>query len=74
MASIVGRRAAPKGVARKFAGRSVSRAVRNASLDKSSHRPVIHAGMGLPVRKPTTSLVKELQLKSEPIVKFHRAV
>jgi len=47
MLSIVGRKAAPKGVDRKSDGR----------LD-------IQEGMDPPVRKPTQSLVKELQLKS----------
>ena len=46
MASMVGRRAAPKGVERKSAGRSLMK-----------------SGMAQPVRKPTASLVKELQLK-----------
>lgn len=63
--SIVGLRAAPKGVARKSVGKSTSD---TASVwgDQGIYifKPLIKAGMDPPVRNPAQSLVNELQLKS----------
>jgi hypothetical protein len=65
MASMVGRRAAPKGVDKKSLGRSDSWTIRQRVLGmKETSVPLINDGIDPPVRKPTTSLVKELQLKS----------
>ena len=67
MASMVGRSAAPRGVERKSAGRSNCvkiRLVKEAGKKVKTTAPLIHAGIDPPVRNPTQSFVKELQLKS----------
>lgn len=65
MASMVGRRAAPKGVDKKSLGRSIhDRSNKVPRTEKKTRVPLMKVGIDPPVRKPTTSLVNELQLKS----------
>lgn len=64
IASIVGLREAPKGVERKSVGRSVDKYIDLRRFTTSQFSPLMKSGIELPVKKPTTSFVNELQLKS----------
>jgi hypothetical protein len=68
MASIVGRRAAPKGVDRKSEGRSVGSQQLLPSRSRRSFVLLMKSGIEPPVRKPIQSFVNELQLKSAETV------
>ena len=66
MPSIIGRRAAPRGVDKKSVGKSVEKHRFDplSSIFFSMNLPLIKAGIDLPVKNPTQSSVNELQLKS----------
>ena len=69
MLSMVGRRAAPKGVERKSDGRSIYDYEQGFTRGTQTRIiPLIQSGIELPVKKPTTSFVNELQLKSRGLV------
>jgi hypothetical protein len=71
IASIVGRNAAPNGVARKSVGRSERHSQLEGSITSVVFLPLINEGILPPVRNPTTSSVNELQLNSAIIVSIY---
>ena len=72
MASIVGRRAAPKGVDKKSVGKSKEKQDESNNDDdvSSNNAPLMKDGIVPPVRNPMQSFVNELQLKSGSKIRY----